>query len=268
MKDNLATWVFLITCIFSDNLMAEKEPFEIIVGTSQAYGSISGYLQTPAGGNPGSSSIRRPTFEELGFEDTNVNQGYFAFSKGNHTVLLDAHLVRLDGYSTLTEPLKSQYRDFAAGETVKADVQTDYYDLIYLYHFTEVDLFGKRMTISPGAGLVVFDFHYELAGASDKADRSYGNVGARIGGELNLTLTEKLSISADAFASIPISNTVSIYSLELLGEYQLWKTSRLETTAILGIAYDYIDYEDEQELPNHIRVELKPLLKIGIEIKF
>ena len=43
---------------------------EVGISIRQGYAPISGYVQTPAGGQPGTSDLKRPTFEELGIDNT------------------------------------------------------------------------------------------------------------------------------------------------------------------------------------------------------
>ncbi len=124
------------------------------------------------------------------------------------------------------------------------------------------------MIISPGAGLALFDFHYELTGAEDNVNRAYQKLGGRLGGEIDWILTDDLHLKADAFGSIPIPNTPSIWSLELQCQYKLWKGRTFDATLVAGITYNLIDYEDEQTIPNHIRVEMGPLAQVGLNLEF
>ena len=248
--------------------MAREEKLNVSVGASILHGSINGFVQTPAGGRLGSTTLEQPTYDELGFDRISFNEGYVAVSKGRHEMLAGVHLVRLSGKSTLSKDLTSQHEEFSAGDIVKADIKTDWHRFNYLYQLMELDTLGGNMIISPGAGVVVFDFHYKLAGITSKVDREYAKVGFRLGGEINLNLTDEFSFKTNVFASIPYPTHPQIFSSEFLGQYQLLKGRHANTKVIAGVAYSLIDYTDEQEVPNHIRVEMGPLLKVGVEFEF
>jgi len=250
------------------NVIAEETQRTINVGSTFLHGSIEGYVQTPAGGHPGSTSSKRPTFNELGFNTISIYDGYVGTISARHELLFGAQLVRLSGKSTLSKDLTSQNKNFNSGEIVDADITLDWYRVNYLYHYKTLDVLGKKMIISPGAGLVLFDFHYKLTGAEDTVDRAYLKIGGRLGGEINWILTDDLNLKAQAFGSIPIPNTPSILSLELQCQYKLWKGRNFNSKLVAGIAYNRIDYEDKQTVPNHIRVGMGPLVQVGLNIEF
>jgi len=264
----LLTCLLLIFILFCNNAIAEDTQFSVNAGSAFLYGSVDGYLQTPAGGHPGTTSSKRPTFDELGFKTMSVLDSYVEVNKGRHEILVGEQFTRLSGKSTLSKDLTSQNINFSAGEVVDAHIKTDWYRFNYLYQCKAPDSLGNSVTISPGAGVVLLDFHDELAGTVGKVDRSYSKLGYRLGGELNWNVTDTLSLKADAFGSLPFPNTPSILSMELQGQYQLWKGRYISGKAIAGAAFNRIDYKDEQTLPNHIRVEMGPLLEVGINLEF
>src|SRR6266480_40101 len=48
------------------------------------YGPVSGHMQTPSGGLPGTSSIGRPTLKEMGIKHANVFDGELIGESGPH----------------------------------------------------------------------------------------------------------------------------------------------------------------------------------------
>lgn len=269
MRNNKLPTYFLFICtIACNNAMAGETQFAVNIGSAFLHGSIDGFLQTPAGGNPGTTSSERPTFDELGFNTVSIYDGYVGVNRGRHEILVGAQFVRLSGKSTLSKDLTSQNRNFSAGEVVDADIKTDWYRVNYLYQLMALHVLGKSVIISPGAGVVLFDFHYELTGPEHKVDRACSKVGCRLGGELNWILTDKLSLKAHAFGSLPFPKTPSILSIELQGQYQLRKGRYINAKAVAGAAYNRIDREGGGTIPNHIRVEMGPLLKVGMNLEF
>ena len=234
------------------------------------YGPIDGFVQTPKGGGPGTTSSKQPTFEELGFDTISSYEFSLRADWDVHSIFGGAQISRLSGGSRLDEELTSQDVTFPAGSYVDADIQLDWYWLEYLYRF-DLSPEGRHnvFTVAPGAGIAVFEFHYKLDGSGERGvDREYSKVGIRLGCELTWMITDKLSAHGRAFGSLPIPNTPWILDLELAGRYQLWKSRRVKVLGSLGIAYDRIDYKDEQEVPNHILVDMGPMLKAGLQIQF
>jgi hypothetical protein len=71
------------------------------------YGPVHGRLQTPAGGNPGTTSHARPTLAELGINrasqvDVGVKGGW-----GNHQIYGGYRFFRVSGDATLDQALIS-----------------------------------------------------------------------------------------------------------------------------------------------------------------
>ena len=66
----------------------EDKGYRITFESLYQYGNIRGFLQTPAGGAPGSSSPKRPTFKELGIDSIGVVKGKLTFTKPNHKVYM------------------------------------------------------------------------------------------------------------------------------------------------------------------------------------
>jgi hypothetical protein len=65
--------ILLATTAHAQSEPAESEgPLRLTVDGEWWYGRITGFAQTPSGGNPGTTSSRRPTFGEVGIHDTNV----------------------------------------------------------------------------------------------------------------------------------------------------------------------------------------------------
>ena len=270
----------IVICLMLIPERTEAEQQEVSGGTFDVlsinldvaflYGPIDGFVQTPKGGNPGSTSSKRPTFEELGFDTISIYEFSMRADWDVHSIFGGVQIARLSGRSRLDEELTSQNVIFPAGSYVDADIQLDWYWLDYLYRF---DLSPEErhnvFTVAPGAGFTVFTFHYKLDGlGEDGADRQYPKVGIRLGCELTWMITDKLSAHGRAFGSLPIPNTPWILDLELVGRYELWKSPRVKALGYLGIAYDRIDYKDEQTVPNHIVVEMGPMLKAGLQFQF
>jgi hypothetical protein len=235
------------------------------------YGAVKGSVQTPSGGEPGTTSPNRPSLGEIGIDDASIFDGSLLVQLDRHMFSLGGQIIRLDGNATLERDLLSHSLLFPAGTDVHSSVQLDWYRFGYRYEF-RFDLHdsGSQLRLAPGIEGVLLNFDYSLdvpggAGTS----RGYAKGGLRIGGTAEWITASPFSIEATGYWGLPIDNTAQILSVELLGKYQLWGNQRgTGGAAYLGIAYEQIEYEDNQEVPNHVDVQLGPLLVAGIEVRF
>ena len=230
-------------------------------------GDAEGYLQTPAGGQPGSTTSERPTLKELGFDSLSIYDVSVSriFAQGKHKFLGGLQFISADSTTVLNQDLTSQNRNFPAGTTVNADLQTDWLRFNWLYKWRAAKFSDNSFAISPGAGLVLFDFHYQLESNTAKADRAYSKLGYRVGGEIDWRISDKFALKFELFEGLPLPNTPVILSAGLRGKYTLWNKKNTGSV-VAGVAYNRIDYEDQQPFPNHIRIESGPLFTIGLEI--
>jgi len=238
----------------------ESSGYDFRISVSSLSGKLEGYLQTPAGGEIGRSDYRRPTFDELDIDKVNQIDLMLQVTKGRHSYSLGATLISLDERTVLAQPLLSQWQTFQSGDPVAADIQLDWYRLGYSYDFS--DLWETSLDFAIGSDISTFDFHYQLDGPTQNVNRAYAKTGLRAGLELSYPATDKWTLSATAYNSLPFPNTPSILTMDLNAEYSLWHRNTAGSL-LFGISYHRIDYEDDQEMPNHIRAEMGPLIRLG-----
>lgn len=230
------------------------------------YGRAEGYLQTPAGGEPGSSSLRRPTLEELDIDDAVFYDVLGSVRWRRLEVYAGWQAIHLDGGATLSEALVSRDQTFAAGTRVQAQTDLDWVRLGAAWRF---EAGGGRLSWAPKAELAVLDFSYELSGGGQAVDRGYAKGALRLGVEGRYRFTRVTSLFLDVGASVPLSNTPQIAAATGGVDFNLLPGHRrLQPHAFLGVGAQRIDYEDNQELPNHIRVDLKPFVTAGLGLSF
>jgi hypothetical protein len=107
------------------------------------------------------------------------------------------------------------------------------------------------------------DFNYEFKTAQASVERSYAKPAVRLGAEKSFKFHE-LDIVFEASGSVPLSNMPEIYSLGTQVKY--WLAERLNVG--VGIQYFYLDYEDNQDSPNHLRLEMQPALSVSLQYRF
>ena len=242
--------------------------FDVSAGLS--YGSIDGFLQTPAGGNKGTTSHKRPTFDELGINTVLSFDGSLNAHWKMHTLTVGGQLNRFSDSSTLHSPLVSQNLTFPEDTRVSSDIRMDWYRIGYLYTFDiSPNARKKTLSISPGIDAALLDFRYELKDSEEQhVDRAYKKGALRLLCNIDWEIAEGLDLQARTSASLPISNTPSIINLGLTAEKSLFSAAGIAGSVYLGGAYEKIEYEDNQHVPNHIRAEMWPLVSTGVRLKF
>jgi hypothetical protein len=224
------------------------------ITVEQGYAPISGYLQTPSGGKPGTSSIKRPTFGELDADDTNYTDFDFQYQKGKYIPYIGLRFMTVDSSGVLEKDLITRGQTLLKGESY--DHETSFniyragvkYDLEYL---------------TPKVEWALMDFSYELETPTVSVKRAYTKSSVRIGVE-KVFKFDKLDLEFETAGSIPLSNTPQIFTVGTKLRY--WFTDSLNVG--VGVQYFYLDYEDNQRLSNHLRLEMKPAVGISLQYRF
>ena len=256
----------LAAAISAQDLEQPSTPVAITVQGSFNFGSVDGFLQTPAGGRPGTSSRRRPTFDELGIDDVAFYDTRPDIQWHRLRLYGGYQFIRLDGSETLSQPLISHGVPFAAGDSVRSDNRLDWSRIGAGWHF---DFLDRRLELMPKAELALLDFKYHLSSRSQSADRSYIKGCPRLGLEGTYHLSDIISFNVDGSASLPLSNSPQIAALRATANFRLLPHShRVKPSLFAGVGMEWIDYEDNQTLPNHIKANIGPFLITGVAVTF
>ncbi len=147
----------------------------------------------------------------------------------------------------------------------------DWYRFGYRHRFSFQYSKGDESTLSlmPAVGAVLFNFAYELDGTEGRSvARAFTKGAPHVGLQTEWNPKGPFSLAAGVLSSLPFSSLPLILSVELTGRYQLWGQANRGGLAFLGIGYDRIDFEDSQTFPNHIEIDMGPLLLLGLEVSF
>jgi hypothetical protein len=242
--------------------------FGIGVRFGYLHGDTDGELQTPQGGNPGSSSSNRPKLDEIGVDDADAFDAAFDLSWRNHHLDLGGQWIELDGSATLHDPLVSRGLTFPSGTDVDADVQLDWYRVGYRYRFDIPIGSMQHLFVAPGVQGVYFDYDYHLDGGGQSVNRSFPQAGLRLGGTAEWQPHPFVSIEATGWWGVPIEETARILDVGLVGRLRVLHLEHGPDAWLhLGVGYERIEFRDEQDMANDIDVEIGPQLSAGIELR-
>lgn len=263
-NNGIGLFLTILAAMYSVSAHAETSDRGVFSwSTAILSGDIDGFLQTPDGGMPGRTDRHRPTFDELGIDSTNNFEFAVNLDKGPAHYYAAATIIGFEETLTLESPLLSQWIQFDTGDRVSADIKMNWYRFGYRRSFT-IDSIPK-LSYSLGGDIAAFDFHYQLDSGNKQVDRSYMKAGYRIGMALDYAFNERSTLNLTLYNSLPFPNTVEITTIDLSSHYNLW---RRDTTGslIFGLSYHRINYQDEQEVPNHIVGEMSPMFRFGFAL--
>src|SRR3954470_8578603 len=203
------------------------------------YGSVDGYVQTPSGGEPGTTSSRRPKLDEIGIDDASIYDVSGIAAWRREEIYAGAQIIQMSGSDTLASTLISQGRTFAAGTHVSSDVDLDWYRVGYRHRFS---LGGEASdwTLWPSVGVAVWDFQYRLSGGGVAADRSYIKANVQFGLEAEWRPNRgRFAIDAAVLAGPPIVDTwPQIYTEQIVASYRLLDGDRAALDLFAGVALE------------------------------
>lgn len=215
--------------------------------------AIHGYLQTPLGGRPGSSSIKRPTFAELGADHVSLYDKVFSLQQGKFVLYSGYEKIRPQAMQQLVYPLKTYGTQIAQGTLMRSDIQFDWYRLGGAYYGLLID----KLWLIPQLELAILDFAYRFT-TDTRRGRAYHHATLRLGLTAQypynplsyFTLSGATSLSPSQFG---ISTLAAQFHIKLPGN----------RTCFLGAKYLKIYYRDGQDMPNDIRLSTNIMPIIG-----
>lgn len=273
------SWFCLMACLLSTAAIARAElaappetDFRVAATGGFLYGPAKGFVQVPAGGQPGSTSHNRPRLGEVGIDSASVGTFTLSGMWGDNEAFAGGEIIRLSGTATLPQDLVTHGTHFAAATRVTSDVSLDWYRIGYRRHFAfdagENAL--AQFSLAPYADLVLWNFNDRVRGGGASTNRGY--LKPTIQGGLQAAwrpLGGSFSLDLDLCASPP-----GVSSLPFVAAEQVtaaWRFPVSPTTSLVaraGVRFEQMNYFDDQRVPNHTRVDLGPLLILGFGVEF
>ena len=257
-----------MSLIISHTSVFAEEACRFEAGGAFLYGWVEGSLQTPNGGELITTSDDRPTLKELNIDEVSMVDFWMNVQRPHDGLYFGGRRIHLSGDATLETDLLSQAKTFPAGSPVEAYATFDWYRFGYRWRrFHQWN--GRTIEFNPSIGGILLAFDYDLTSPGLPAvDRTYSKGGVQIGVLASTALTDRLTLSGQLLVPIAMSNSVNILSAQVTAKYQLLKRKDLEISGLLGVGYERIRYQDNQLVPNDIKLDIRPMLSAGLEIAF
>jgi hypothetical protein len=234
------------------------------VRTELRVGNPRGHVQIPKGGQPGTTSPGRPTFDEVGVEAAFEPVVDVAWRRGRHVIHGGAGAWILHGSEVLREPLVSHQKSYAAGTDVDSGTELWEAWLAYGHTFS----LGRCWTLTPGIGAYLSRIDYSITGAGQTSERAFSTVSPLFEAELAWHLGGGVQLAADvrlvADEWLGFSSPTQVVEVALRAHVDLSPCSRVS----FSVGATSIQHHDEQTVPNDYLVEVLPWFALGGEFRF
>ena len=236
-----------------------------------------GYLQTPAGGMPGSASLERPTFAEIDLGDGSYRwlagsvtfhgkdqaEGPSVFGYPFHVRLRVRYVAIGDASATrLATGLTIRAGTFPAGDSVRSRASFDGLSL----GLAGVLELGGGVSAELGARVGWTAFEFAMVGDDHQAHRAYhvNTVGLAAG--IGKDFGNGWHIGAVLGAAPGFEGTGSHYLVEPRVSRRLGR----HATIALGARFEEFRYDDahKQALPNQLRVKRRAVPTLALGLRF
>lgn len=224
-------------------------------------GLPSGFIQIPAGGHPGSSSKGRPDFDELNIRRDNFYDLYGQVYWDKFGVYGRYRYLRPSATSTSIGMITHNV-PVAPGTGVRMNTKFDTY-----YFGLKYDVFSPGLKFSPRIEYAMMDFRYRFRLSTGvNSSRAFKGGTFRVGADFSHHLDDARYWKFSLAASIPNLNNLEIYDIDVTYNHLLYHDGVLRVEGYLGIGAMYLEFEDKQPMPNHIKVEAYPMFKAGLSV--
>lgn len=220
--------------------------------------SHDGFLQTPAGGEPGTATAGRPTVDELAVGDGSYR--WVAGTVGLGRYALDVRYTTIgdSGHATLDTALVSQGNAFDAGSAVRTTLGLDGLSLAFTRSFA----FGEdtRLRVGPWVGWTAFDLDVDGAGAA--VDRSYRVYALGVNAVLDRTIGGGWRVAAEAIVAPAFEGAATRFTVEPSLSYGL--SDRVEVRLATRLAAFRYDDGHKQVWPNRLRIDRRVMPAVSV----
>lgn len=230
---------------------------------SYMYSDVNGQIQIPNGGQPGTTTIGRPKLSDIGINHDDPWDLQLQVMSKIWGGFLNYQNQQQSGNAALNQSLLTHGTNFPANTLVNSNIK---FNLLSAGAFANLNY--HQITFRPILAATELQFYYSLASAAQFTDRHFSQATPRIGLEILYPVTEKFNLSLTGLSSIPNLVNLSVYTVAAKGDYTLYQSSHYALDAFTGLAYQQIQFKDNQQVPNDIRLVNWPMVFVGLSVNF
>ncbi len=252
----------LILTLVSAPLLSFSDPLQAQLSGNYIYSDVNGFIQIPNGGQPGTTTLGKPTLSEIGINHDNLWDTQLDVMKNAWGAFLNYQNQEQSGHAVLNQTLVTHGVNFPVGTAVNSKIKFNLFTAGAYYNFTH-----QQFTIRPILAVTDLSFYYSLASQSQFTKRDFSQVTPRVGLGLIYQINPKFNVSLTGLSSIPNLEHTAVYSAEAKGDYTFYQTTHYSVDAFAGLAYQQITFKDHQTVPNNFHLTNWPMVFVGLSIK-
>ena len=220
--------------------------------------SHDGFLQTPAGGEPGTATAERPTVDELAVGDGNYRWVSGTVDFARYRLDIRYTTISDSGRATLRTALVSQGNAFDAGSDVRTVLGLDGLSLAFTRSFAFAE--DATFRVGPWIGWTAFDLDVNAAHAH--VDRSYRVYALGANAALDKALRRRWRVAAEAIVAPAFEGAAARFTVEPSLSYGLRDRFEIRFAARLA-AFRYDDAH-KQVWPNRLQIDRRVMPAISV----
>lgn len=226
----------------------------------EGIGKLRGYAQTPRGGDYNTTSEGRPSFEEMGHKYDPFFHSEAALQYQHVWAFVNYFHLTPDNDTLLDNDLLTHSRFIPANTHFDMNVHYNWYQAGL--GFDTADYFAT-WRFKPYVAANWVKYHYGFTSPVAHSHRDFNLMTATMGVKIEHCLSIGWLLDANAEVALPISE-LELFdaSIGLNYTFLIGQHFGIRPRASLGMIY--IDYEDLQKIPNHLRYQSTPYAALGL----
>lgn len=265
MKLKFLLFTALLTGTTYSGIIPKSYDFRALYNHSK----IDGFVQIPKGGQFGTTSLKRPTFNEMGINRINFPEFQAQANWENFSVYGDIKYSTFKGNATLKDNLISHNKILPKNSYFKTTHKYINYTLGLKYNLYS----QKHLEIKPLVEMSFCDFSYKYDATTPNqtkisSKRNFGWGQANVGLEIINPITDKYSIETTFKYALKHKKVRKYYNLNIINKYNIYTNDTLNSklNILFGIGYGKSKFKDrQQDRQNHIVQTIKPNFIFGLE---
>lgn len=228
----------------------------------EGIGRLKGYTQTPRGGDYNTTSLERPSYDDVGVSTDLFFHGEIALSHRYLFAFVDYYELKAEGAKALDHDLLTHSKFIPHGFSFDMNTKYDWFQAGF--GFDSRHLFDN-WRIKPRVAANWLKYSYEFTSPFASSQRSFDLISATLGVNIERYISDCFFIDAFGEISLPVSE-LRLYDGSIGLNYTVLLSSKWAFYPRLSVGFLSIDYEDRQNVPNHLSYQNAPYIALGIKL--
>jgi hypothetical protein len=249
-----------VTLILVCGISTSTHAWENSILIEGGIGQLKGFVQTPRGGDYNTTSERRPSFEEIDHR----HDPFFHAELTSHYEKIWGfvnyfHLTPANETSLETD-LLTHSRFIPATTPFEMNVHFNWYELGIGFDTAEI---FSRWKIQPYLAANWLKYYYGFSSPVHDSHRNFNLLAGSAGLKVEGKVAKDWLIDAKVDITLPLTE-LELFEASVGLNYTFSPHPHCAIRSRASLGSLYIDYEDRQKIPNHIRYQSSPYAALGL----